>query len=80
MPDPARELRRDVRTLVQRIQEGWQAAIGIDLPLSSRLRGTAPSSFNETSPDAFATGYDGSETTMVFTFDFSHFDGADPLA
>lgn len=80
MADPVMRFKRDTQTLVERVQEGWQAALGIDLPMAGRLAGNpgAAALVTNTPPEAFATGYDGTETTMTFTFDFSHFD-ADPL-
>jgi hypothetical protein len=82
MADPAVNLRRDVTRLVDRVQAAWQAAFGLELPAQVRLPNnpTGAAAVMEQAADQFTTGYDGAETTMAFTFDFSEFDGEDTLA
>lgn len=82
MPDLPHELRRWVGTRAERIQAAWQAAFGLELPSQDRLPGRpgGAASGMEGSADVFATGYDGAETTTVFLFDVSLFDGEDLLS
>jgi hypothetical protein len=80
MPDPSSELRQNVARLVDRIRSGWQSATGISLPSQQLVSGNAvAASLAVEEADLTVTGYDGTETTLAFMFDFSQFDGSDVL-
>lgn len=80
MPDPISELKGAIQKTIDRLIDAYDSAAIPD---------TLPSILNALNPDAgtdspgtanvFATGYDGTNTTMAFVFDVSEFDGPDIL-
>lgn len=81
MADAVSLSKRTQTRFIDRVRASWQAATGIELPVQHLMPGNGLASFSGTEPppDAFATGYDGTETTTSFLFGLSLLGGEDVL-